>query len=131
MMRLSSGLLLMSLCLLSSCSTDVLPPDRSGQVRAPWVLDAATGNELTLRVMTAGPDCQRFAGIDVTESGESVELRAWVEDFGAESCFAAQAYHPTTVTLRDPLGARALVGCLIEDSGPHDSRETCAEVVDS
>lgn len=115
--------------LLSACAA-LPPPDRTDHVRVPWVLSGEADNRLDLGVMTTGADCQRHTGVDVTESEEIVQIRAWVEEVPQSGCFLVRGYHAVTVTLGSPLGARVLSGCMIEESPPHDARESCAELVD-
>jgi hypothetical protein len=120
-----------SLLLLTACGLIIPTPDRTGEVRVSWVLRGVAGNRLELGVMTAGADCQRFTDVEVIESDQNVEVRAWVEQLPADSCFMVRLYHPVTVALGSPLGTRTLTGCMIAESAPHDTRETCAELVDS
>jgi hypothetical protein len=120
-----------SLLLLTACGLIIPTPDRTGEVRVPWVLSGGDGNRLELRVMMMGSDCQRFADADVIESDQKVEVRAWVEQLRADGCFALRAYHPVTIALSSPLGTRTLIGCMIAGSAPHDTRESCAEPVES
>ncbi len=119
-----------SLLLLAACGLILPWSDRTGQVRVPWILSGGAGNRLELSVMMQGADCQRFADVDVIESDQNVEIRAWVEQLPADGCFMVRAYHPVTVTLDSPLATRTLSGCLIEESAPHDTRESCGEPVD-
>jgi hypothetical protein len=105
-----------------------VPPDRTEQVRVPWVLSGGAGIRLELSAMTAGTDCERFAGVDVIESDQNVEVRAWVERLPADACFMVRRYDAVTVDLSSPLGTRTLTGCMIKESAPHDSRDGCDEV---
>jgi len=93
------------------------------------VLSGAEDKRLEISVMTMGADCQQFTDVDVYELDQSVEIRAWVEELPADGCYAARLYNPVTVTLAAPLSDRTLLGC-IEVSPPHDTRESCAEIVD-
>jgi hypothetical protein len=119
------------LLLLAACGILIPPPpDRTGQARAPWVLSGGARDRLELSVMMMGADCERFAGVDVIESDQDVEVRAWVEQLPAEGCYLVRGYQPVTVDLDSSLGTRTLSGCMIEVSPPHDTRESCAELVD-
>lgn len=123
-----------SLLLLTACGILPTPmPDRTGQVRVPWVLTTADGDRLEVAAMVGGHDCDRFEGVDVIESDRDVEIRAWVTKLPAASlgCFMVGGYEYVTVTLGSPLGTRALTGCMIEESGAqYDTRETCADLID-
>ena len=80
--------------------------------------------------MMAGADCERFVDVEVVETDQNVELRAWVEESAADGCYTVRSYHPVTVDLCSTVGGRTLSGCLIEESTPHDTRESCADLVD-
>jgi hypothetical protein len=130
-MRIATGVIVGAILLVfaTGCTT-LPPPDRTGQLRVPWVLTGGDDHSLQLSAMVMGTDCQRWNGVDVIESEEAVEIRAWVTEVGANGCFAVRRYEQVDVALGSPLGLRTLVGCMIEDSAPHDTRQTCAEVVD-
>jgi hypothetical protein len=87
------------------------------------------GNRMTVSVMKGGEDCSRFAGVDVIESEQSVEVRGWVDQLRTDACFPVRTYKRVTIALNAPLGERALLGCVIEESGPHKARKSCAELV--
>jgi len=125
-----AGFVALGFLLLAACAVSP-PPDRTEQVRAPWVLSGEADNRLDLSVMTAGADCERYSGVDVSESEDIVEIRAWVEVPRQDGCYLVRGYHAVTVTLGSPLGARTLTGCIIEESLPHDTRASCAEVVET
>jgi hypothetical protein len=119
-----------SVLLLTACGMFLPTPDRTGEVRVPWVLSGGAGNRLELGVMVMGADCQRFSDVDVIESDQNVEVRAWVEQLRTDACFLVRGYDAVTVALSSPLGTRTLTGCMIAESPPHDTRESCAELVD-
>lgn len=114
--------------MVSACGIlNPTPPDLPGNERAPWVLDAVSGAQLDLRVIHG---CSRLAGVDAVESEDRVEVRAWIGPTGDEGCFPALLFEPGRVVLDAPLGTRALVGCMIEQSTPpFDARDDCGEIV--
>jgi hypothetical protein len=122
-----------SILLLTACGLDIIPPappDRTEQVRVPWLLYGGAGNELELGALTMGADCQRFAGVDVIESDQNVEVRAWVEALPSDKCGLVLRIAPASVRLDAPLGPRALTGCMIDESGSYSTRVDCAQLVD-
>lgn len=121
--------LMLAACGLVVDSTPM--PDRSGLDRAGWVLQEAAGRRLTLMVPMGGADCFRFSGVDVLETAEQVEIRAWVEDFSrGRACFTGLTLETVAVDLRAPLGQRRLDGCLLEQShAAFKDRASCAEIV--
>jgi hypothetical protein len=125
------ALVVASLLLVASCGPFNAPPtpNRAAQVRAPWVLREMAANGLVVSVRMGGEDCSRFAGIDVVESAQTVEVRAWIDQFRTDGCFLVSVYKRVSVELIAPLGTRPLIGCMIEDSGPHKARKSCAELV--
>lgn len=119
---------------LSACGLVVdttPPPDRSGLERAGWVLREVAGRRLTLMVPMGGSDCYRLDGVDVIETADSVEIRAWVENLDqGRGCFAVLTMEAIAVDLRAPVGQRRLEGCLLERSHPQfKDRASCAEAV--
>jgi hypothetical protein len=82
-----------SLLLLTACGiTNPPTPDRAGQVLKPWVLSGLAGNRLELGVMVMGADCERFADVEVIESDQNVEVRAWVAQLRTDACYAVRGY---------------------------------------
>jgi hypothetical protein len=121
----------LSILLLSACGLDTPTPepDRGDQIRVPWVV-FGVDSALELGAMTMGADCQRFAGVDVIESENGVEIQAWVEELVSDRCAMASRIALTSVTLDAPLGTRTLTGCMIGESGPYSTRVDCAQLVD-
>jgi hypothetical protein len=118
------------LLVLAACGLLLPRPDRTGLIQVPWVLSGDDGNRLEIAAMVGGADCEEFQGVDVIESDQIVEVRAWVEVLGTTCYAVGRGYRPVTLELSSPLGGRTLTECMIEDSRPHDTRETCNERVD-
>ena len=107
--------LIASAAVVVSCASFVPPETPSPFRRAPWYLQLEDGTDLQVSVIGAGNDCDKLAGIDVVESDEQVELRAWMEDISEPkgACFAVRGGHSALVKLEAPIGDRELIGCLL------------------
>jgi hypothetical protein len=128
--RLATSGAVIGILMFTGCGLIVPVPDRTEQVRVPWVLYGEAGNELELGVLTMGHDCQRFAGVDVVETAESVEIQAWVEQLPSDRCAMVLGIAQASATIGGSLGTRELIGCMIENSGSYSSRLDCAQFVD-
>ena len=122
---------------LTACGLEIIPippeqqlPDRTGQYQAPWLLLGGDGQELELGVMKGTDDCDRFSGVDVIQTNQGVEIRAWIESIPTDVCTLERVIHHTTVSLDEPLGLRPLTGCLLEDSGLYSTRRSCTDIVE-
>ena len=122
---------------LTACGLEIIPippnqqlPDRAGLFQAPWLLLGGDGEELELGVMKGTDDCDRFSGVDVIQTNQGVDIRAWIESIRTDACTLELVIHHTTVSLDEPLGPRPLTGCLIENSGVHSTRRSCADIVE-
>ena len=85
-----------------------------------------TANKLDVSVIIG---CHRLLRVEAVELGSTVELQAWVDVPETEGCFTSLSYEAVSVLLTLPLGGRELIGCLIEQSGRHSDRSSCAELV--
>ena len=85
--------------------------DQDEVVRAPWENIGVTERELVIRVGVGSSSCNRLDRVETSESGTSVEVRAYVSQSGDGDCTADYEVKETTVTLDSPLGSRRLTGC--------------------
>jgi hypothetical protein len=89
-------------------------PQKGECTLVDWDVIAVDGTSLTVRYFVNDPGCS--LGLDRIETAEStseVSLRVVVGFTGDEGATCPTSYSSRTsvVTLRDPLGARALTGC--------------------
>lgn len=121
--------LLFGAALLPACASVIPPETPSPFRRAPWYLLSEDGTDLVVGAVGGGHDCDDLAGIDVIESDDRVEIRAWMEDVevGRRGCFAIRGIHDGLVKLDAPIGDRVLVGCLL-GGDQLDVREDCREI---
>ncbi|MEV7962724.1 hypothetical protein [Oerskovia paurometabola] len=80
------------------------------RVRVEWVLLAQDGTDLEVAVFAGGSTCIDVDEVEVDESAETVEVRAFVQRTRG-ACSEDFGVRPTTVALDEPLGDRELVGC--------------------
>jgi hypothetical protein len=107
-----------------SMRASTAPPDRSGQVQAGWILYSVSGDQVVIGV---DEGCAGFEGVDVLESGTTVDIRAWVGNPSPSAiCLQVRLYHAVTVSLVGPLGDRELTGCLV-GTAPDDTRTDCTQ----
>lgn len=101
-----------------------------GLTRAPWILYGQNGTDVDIGVMLGGRYCDRYSHVQVHESSTTVEIQAWI-DRTPYACAEILRYVPVTVSLHEPMGGRALTGCLIEQAmPPHDNRSDCGQLVE-
>jgi hypothetical protein len=84
-----------------------------------WQLMENTDRNLTIGIHMANEECERLADVQVVESADGVEIQA----FGARTpgngvCPMNLVVRQFTVTLEEPLGDRALTGCIAEGRPP-------------
>lgn len=80
------------------------------RLRVEWVLLAQDGPDLEVAVFAGGSTCIDVDEVEVDESTEAVEVRAFVQRTRG-ACSEDFGVRPTTVELEEPLGDRELVGC--------------------
>lgn len=80
------------------------------RLRVEWVLLAQDGTDLEVAVFAGGSTCIDVDEVEVDESAEAVEVRAFVQRTRG-ACSEDFGVRPTTVELEEPLGDRELVGC--------------------
>ena len=140
-MRPSSPLIALGLLVVGACGENGRASDASDEawptVASPWALRDVQGRQLELFVaMGADDTCERFDTIEVEESPRAVNLTALVRvrnDFADGSgCTDAAEFHRVSVTLAEPLGERALTGCMAGEGTRPDIliRSTCAEIAE-
>lgn len=99
--------------------------------QAPWVLtEEPTGSDLQVQAVFGGSSCSSFEEWRVTESSDSVEIEALYKRSGARDCTADEILLYETISLDEPLGDRALVGCEPEVSSA-DCRRVTTDAVPS
>jgi hypothetical protein len=108
----TSALLLMVLAACSAPGTD-RSHDEIDKV-VPWTLDHVTGNDVTVRTAFGG--CLERPRVTVEETSATVRIQA-LSTLEQGNCPDGSATVARTVTLRSPLGTRALSGCDATDSG--------------
>ncbi|MFF3066034.1 hypothetical protein ACFVQ3_15925 [Oerskovia sp. NPDC057915] len=95
----------LGVAVLAGCETG--EPQR---LRVEWVLLAQDGTALEVAVFAGGSTCIDVDEVEVDESTETVEVRAFVRRT-AGACSEDFGVRLTTLALEEPLGDRDLVGC--------------------
>lgn len=125
-------LLVVSSCSLSAKSTDVAHD---------WALTSVNGNTLEVVVAVGSGSCDRFKGIEVSETSTEVNITAVVAEKQAGSglfaapCTSDLGFENIEVVLEQPLGERTLTGCGPGDAGlekyfaDRRTSDSCAEIV--
>lgn len=77
-----------------------------------WRLLEPGSERLVLDVLIGSSSCNRYLRTDVVETGETVEVRAFVEvNAAVEACTGDLQTRLTPVRIAEPIGSRELVGC--------------------
>ena len=77
------------------------------------------GRNLTIGIHMANEECERLAGVQVTETNDGVDIQAFGEALpGDRACGLNLDIRQYTVTLGMPLGNRPLTGCITETRPP-------------
>lgn len=74
---------------------------------------SSDGKELTVRYPAGDPDCASPAGIQV--DGDDREIRLAAAISADDECGLGTTEAEQTITLRDPLGDRAVIDVTVED----------------
>jgi hypothetical protein len=96
-----------------------------GSGPAWWGLRAEVGPESTvipIGVRVGSSSCNRYEGVTIVETDESVTITAHVVEIGRRSCTDDVRGEQVEVPLERPLGDRELKGCA------HTDRRPCNEV---
>jgi hypothetical protein len=82
---------------------------------------------LTIGIHMANEECERLAGVQVTETADGVEIQAFGQRMPGDGvCGMNLDVRQYTVTLEMPLGDRLLTGCMTETRPPLPA--DCADI---
>lgn len=82
---------------------------------------------LTIGIHMANEECERIAGVQVTETADGVEIQAFGEALpGDRACGMNLDVRRYTLTLEMPLGDRTLTGCMTDTRPPLSPN--CADI---
>ena len=122
------GWISVCVALVGGCSSD-------GDVQRSdwWLSENVDGTRLDVVTYVGSGSCTEFDRVHVEESAEDVLIEAYVTVQGND-CTDDYTWASTQVELDDPLGDRALTGCVAPANGnrapdlPHDD-SACADLV--
>ena len=100
--------------LVAACDDEPpAPAPRPAERLADWWLDQPPrATQVDLVVFAGEADCDAYRGVDVTEFEDEIRVTARVDAIGGADCRGERRTETVEVPLAEPVGDRALTGCV-------------------